>query len=417
MLDFHHRVFCELHQESGALIHLPENEGDNRNEETQADAERIEDARVSFPDRLTLKGRLLREQVDRIAERFRALSPYDPSAIGESVLKIEKDNREPTTNRQRQLWCLAVSAKRYALFVRDAHGEPVLLRDNVNNEEDRWSEHGLGHLLNPTDPDEDDREWIAQVWLNIIRRALGLPVSAIGFESLPAVGQLTISSPPLLDPFGAMNRRKRYRNQVKPFNFLSTCHVRPFGHPYGTEPEHFHLIAPYERDSRRWLTMRWIDRYSTKTYRIRAAGDHGDRNTARVKTYGDVIADYAYHPESKCADANGEPSGRQTVGLLQRRHVRIDSITAIGKESNSLEEVQAGVVHDEQNVYTEYLDRRRDYWSTKVIPALMKISLSQWERESGKSRQILIDARRGRRRPHRRNQELLISVARKLGLL
>ena len=65
----------------------------------------------------------------------------------------------------------------------------------------------------------------------------------------------------------------------------------------------------------------------------------------------------------------------------------------------------------------EYLDRRRDYWSTKVIPALMKVSLSQWERESGKSRQILIDARRGRRRPHRRNQELLISVARKLGLL
>jgi hypothetical protein len=97
--------------------------------------------------------------------------------------------------------------------------------------------------------------------------------------------------------------------------------------------------------------------------------------------------------------------------------VRIDSITAIGKESNSLEEVQAGVVHDEQNVYTEYLDRRRAYWSTKMIPALMEVSLSQWERESGKSRRILIDARRGRRRPHRRNQELLISVARKLGLL
>jgi len=29
----------------------------------------------------------------------------------------------------------------------------------------------------------------------------------------------------------------------------------------------------------------------------------------------------------------------------------------------SLEDVQAGLVHDEQNVYTEYADRRRDYWS------------------------------------------------------
>jgi hypothetical protein len=161
--------------------------------------------------------------------------------------------------------------------------------------------------------------------------------------------------------------------------------------------------------------MPWIDRHSTKSYRINTAGDHGDHRTARVKTYGEVIDDYAYHPESKCADATGQPSGKATVGLLQRRHVRIDSITAIGKESNSLEEVQTGLVHDEQTVYTEYTDPKRNYWSTKVVPMLRKISLKTWERESGgKSRRILIDARRGRRRPHRSNQELLISVARKL---
>jgi hypothetical protein len=319
------------------------------------------------------------------------------------------------------------------LFLRAPNGEPVLLKapdakdeqgrsrefetGKANNNDDRWSEHGLGHLLNPTDPDADDREWIAQVWLNISRQTMGLPGMAIGFESQPAVGQLAISSPPLLGPFAAMNRRKRYRNQVKPFNFLSTCHVRPFGHPYGTTPEHFQLIAPYERDSRRWLTMPWIDRYSTNTYQISTVDDHGDRKTARVKTYGEVIEEYAFHPESKCADAYGQPSGKQTIGLLHRRHVRIDSVTLIGKESNSLEEVQAGLVHDEQNVYTEYTDPKRDYWSTKVVPALKQISLTIWERESAKSRRILIDARRGRRRPHRRNQELLISVARKLGLL
>ena len=100
------------------------------------------------------------------------------------------------------------------------------------------------------------------------------------------------------------------------------------------------------------------------SYQISTAGDHGDRKTARVKTYGEVIEEYAYHPESKCADSTGQPSGKQTIGLLQRRHVRIDSVTPIGKESNSLEEVQAGLVHDEQNLYTEYADPRRDYWST-----------------------------------------------------
>jgi hypothetical protein len=171
-------------------------------------------------------------------------------------------------------------------------------------------------------------------------------------------------------------------------------------------------------DSRRWLNVNWIDRYSSQTYRISTTGDHGDRRTARVKTYGDVIQEYEYHPESKCADASGRPSGKQTLGLLQRRHVRIDSINAIGKESNNLEEVEAGLVHDEQNVFTVYTDERRDYWSREVVPALWDLPLNVWERESGgKSRRILIDARRGRRRPHRANQELLITVARNLGLL
>ena len=45
--------------------------------------------------------------------------------------------------------------------------------------------------------------------------------------------------------------------------------------------------------------------------------------------------------------------------------MRIDSISAIGKESNNLEEVEAGLVHDEQDVFTEYADRRRDYWSIR----------------------------------------------------
>ena len=164
--------------------------------------------------------------------------------------------------------------------------------------------------------------------------------------------------------------------------------------------------------------MDWIDRYSSQTYRIGTTGDHGDRRTARVKSYGDVIEEYEYHSESKCADASGQASGKQTLGLLQRRHVRIDSINAIGKESNSLEEVEAGLVHDEQTVYTEYTDRRRDYWSREVVPALWRISLKAWDRESGgKSRRILIDARLGRRLPHRRHRELLIEIARRHGLL
>lgn len=99
-----------------------------------------------------------------------------------------------------------------------------------------------------------------------------------------------------------------------------------------------------------------IDQYSGKHYRITTKGDYGIRQTARVKTYGDVLGEYEYHPESKCADADGKPSGKQTVGFLQRRHIQIGEIKCIGKEPNNMEDVESGSIHSPQNVYTEYPD-------------------------------------------------------------
>jgi len=250
------------------------------------------------------------EQVREISGRFLALNPYDPEAVPESILKIEGDNRDPKTGNQRQIYCLAISAKRYTLFLLDEKGEPVLLRQGVNNKEDRWSEHGLGHLLNPTDPENEDREWIAQVWLSIVRRALGLPVQKLGFEGLPAVGRITVSSPAVMCPLEKLNEGKSYADQIKPFNFILTCHLKPLGYPPGIHPEQFHLIAPYDSDPRHWLQTNWIDQYSGKTYRITTTGFHGDRHTARVKTYGEVVREYEYHAESNllaCPNRDGYP--------------------------------------------------------------------------------------------------------------
>jgi hypothetical protein len=138
-----------------------------------------------------------------------------------------------------------------------------------------------------------------------------------------------------------------------------------------------------------------------------------------VKTYGDVLREYEIHPESKCADAAGKPCAKQTVGLLQRRHVRIDQIKYVGKESNSLEEVDAGLIHSAENVFTIYADPRRDEWQTKILPALKNAALSSLVEECrGRlSRRALIDVRAGRSRPHRKNRELLLAVLRTLGRL
>jgi hypothetical protein len=220
-----------------------------------------------------------------------------------------------------------------------------------------------------------------------------------------------------MKPLRKLNEGKQYPDQIKPFNFLLTCHVRPLGHPPGVDPARFHLISPYEKDPRQWLKKSWIDQYSGKEYRITTVGPHGDRLTARVKTYGNVLLEYEYHPESKCADANGNTCSKQTIGLLQRRHVRIEQIKYIGKESNSLEEVESGLRHSEESVYTEYPDPRRDEWQAKIVPALREPSLRQLQEETGLSRRMLIKARSGKVRPHRKNRELLLAILRRLGLL
>jgi hypothetical protein len=347
-------------------------------------------------------------QVDEIVARFKALSPYDASAIAGSVLKIEDDNFDPKTKEHREVWCLAISAKRYALFLRDENGDPELLRKGKNNDKDRWSEHGLGHLLNPVDPTAADRGWIGQAWLNMIRRSLGQSTKRLGFANRIAVGQVSVSSPAVLRPVQGLNAGKPYGEQIKPFNFILSCHVRVLGHPVGADPDHFHLIAPYEKDPRNWVKLPWVDQYSGQRYGILTTGPHGTPAAARIKTYGDVLREYEYHAESKCADAKGAPSDKQTIGLLSRRHVRVDGLRFIGKESNRLEEVEQGLPTLDDAPYVDYPDPRRDEWATVNLPKLKAIPLRTL-RLTGLSRST-IQAIRAGRRPHRRNRDRLLGL-------
>ena len=355
------------------------------------------------------------EQVRDLSESFRPLTPYNPDAISESVLKIEKDNFDPKTGDQRQLYCLAISAKRYVLFTLDETGNPVLLRTSVNNKEDKWSEHGLGHLQNPENP--EDRTWIGQVWENIVREAYGLPPRPLSFARLPAVGQIPISSREVMERFETLNAGKPYEGKIKPYNFVVTCHVKELGHPIGTNPEEFHLFGAYEPNSRKWLKMSWIDQYSGKTFRITTQGNHGTRTTARVKTYGDVIRQYAFHPEAKCADANGNVCDQQTVGLLQRRHIQIGYVKGIGKETNNLDDAEAGLLHSEDKVYTEYPDPQHDEWETQVLPVLKVTPANDILKIAPTlSRRMLMYTKAGKR-PHRRNQQLIVVALKTLGRL
>ncbi len=268
-------------------------------------------------------------------------------------------------------------------------GEPELVE---------FSEHGLGHLLNPSDPESEDRDWIKKVWGKHRSKRLGLKTGDFGFENLPAVGRVTVSSPFVMKAFTKFNAEKSYSDQIKPFNFLLTCHVNPFGHPIGTNPEHFHLIAPYESDPRKWLDLDWLDMYSGNPFRIITAGVAGTRHAARVKTYGDILREYEFHAESKCADENGYPCDKQTIGLLHRRHILIDMVRCIGKESNSQRRPsKEWFIHGRECLHRVHRSQARRM-GNKDSAALKKISISTIIKMSdGLSRRMIIVQGQGKR--------------------
>ena len=90
------------------------------------------------------------------------------------------------------------------------------------------------------------------------------------------------------------------------------------------------------------------------------------------------------HPEAKCADASSTPCGKQSVGLLGRRHVQIEKLYFIGKESNKLEEVEEQAISDAADIYnTEYPDTRHDEWVTKILPILREAPASAITAKTG----------------------------------
>lgn len=89
--------------------------------------------------------------------------------------------------------------------------------------------------------------------------------------------------------------------------------------------------------------------------------------------------------------------------------MRIESVRYIGKEANKLEVVDAGMVHRASDVYTEYVDPRREpeAWKQNILPSLKAMPLSKLQKLTGISRAALQAIRAGRM-PHPRNRARLV---------
>ena len=303
-------------------------------------------------------------EVDAIVETFDQLKPY--SDVVTHLLKIEKENF--ANGRRRQIFAHAISAKRYALYTLDRTGRPRVVSvsdageidDEEHSESDdmqpvivKRSEHGLGHLLNPLDPESEDTDWIRDVWQWVLETDLGFAPAPPPWFDLPAVSRTSVSTPAGLRTFAGYNTKKSQAEKIRPFNFLLTCYPDPQYSPRG-EGRPFRLVSPYERDPSKWISANWYETHTGEPYRITTYGT-GSAGTIRVKTYGEVVAEYLVHPETKAAGPDGKPCGKRTRGVLQRRAVRMAGMPKhVGKESNKLDERARDEVEGESDYLNVY---------------------------------------------------------------
>jgi hypothetical protein len=328
------------------------------------------------------------EEVDAIRARFTRLNPYGTAETAGSLLELEKENFSKETEERRQLWCYSISAKRYALYTR--RGETVALTGVASDAPDedyeapepalrKPSGHGLGHLLDPIDPEEENgQDWIEETWTHILTGE-----DPPEWVKDPAVARTSVSTPSMLRLFEGVNHDKPYSEQIKPFNFLSAAFVHPIERP--ADDDRIVLVAPYEQDPALRAQQLWINRFNGRSYRITTQPSDGRvrPELVTVKTYHETILDYATHPEPKSHGPDDRPCDRTTIGLLARRPVTPTIIAHIGKESNRLEDAQLGLLDASDDHLNRYSDANRQIFRELVVPILKKLGVRETARRTG----------------------------------
>ena len=295
------------------------------------------------------------EAAKSVREWFDALNPYEQKG---PLFKIEDANFGLGSKELVPLYCLAISAKRYALFNLDEHGRPVIRKASA---------HGLGHMLALYDESDApasipksaaplsdigvDR-WQYDLWFQIICATLDGHPDEIDLSyhptlDAPAASRYGATSPNLLRWFDGHNKNRDLLDQVKPFNFLLV-----FQAPERLLNPHIELpAAPKKGRRQKRRSIKPVAAFDTDP--IRASQSAFDRETGKcvsvddLKTYRQALIGYHLSAESKFEDSDHFDRGR-----TQRRHIKATNVIHIGKEANKWEEQYfTGLDQDEQIEY------------------------------------------------------------------
>ena len=344
---------------------------------------------------------LSRKQVKAILKRFDSLNPYD--ALDEFI----KTEYTGETN----LRCLAISAKRYVLFVRTAAGRIRIVKA---------SESGLGAIIGRTEK-ETTRKLARRVWLYILSEEVPMnanqrhEVQKLCRFTIPLRRKLPLAQPDIFRRFATYNQRRAYAAQVKPFGFLQAMTIATQAVSDDVRP-----IAPFERDLRKSRKLQWLDAKTGKPLSIDWDGN-GWAAAAPVVRLNEYIERYRNHPESKAAGGDGSQCTEETRGLLHPLMLESARPIHIGKEVDRLDEDDGTTLLQAESI--TYEARRSVRESNRRTAAELQAAIGYLSQCRGEQQQIArelgLSERRWRdiasgkvKQPNKKNRYAIIRFAR-----
>lgn len=230
--------------------------------------------------------------VKEIQGFFKPLNPY---IFDKPLFKEEKKN----------VWFYGVSAKRYVLYRKKGN------KSFIQEGEDKgYSLHGLGHLINPFG--KKIKNWHKIIWKDILElhhKIITREQFIRKYSNLFSISQLTVSTFEIMKRFKRFNKGKPYEKKIKPFNFF----LVGVGNKDDIKP-----VSPFLNNPQEIVHVAFIDYKTGKML----------KGLEYWKPLSDTLCEYANHKESKL---EGD------VGILKRKHVKVDGIKYIGKETENIE--------------------------------------------------------------------------------
>ncbi|SFF03391.1 DNA polymerase domain-containing protein [Nitrosomonas sp. Nm166] len=335
---------------------------------------------MAFAKPQGLEREIFRSKIKQICDCFKALSPYNNLS---ELLKIEDVN--DFDGEPQPLYCIAVSAKRYALYNRTDTGLRIR----------KFSSHGTGGWLKPTayktitpEPCENvyklgGHRWMFDLWYSAIQQIeqgkTQVSLHDLEFLFEPALTRVTVSTAQLLKRFKEISG-------IRPFSFMTML-------PSLNQVELlWRLSNNFEEASDQpdnLFDLKGIPFYApfgASYYAIRDQIRRMDNNELIMiehKRLVECLVYYFSHGEAKAANPKG-------IGRLERQHLNIIEHVYIGKETHRIKDE----ISEESEGIVEY-EETAAYARSGLAQLLKQWPMKECIRLTGIPRQTLYDVRNG----------------------